>query len=77
MEEQSTPVAPPVPMPRQSPMPKRQHNFPNLLDSNPPSGTMPQTTPEDPPSPKGKGSCPGIRCSSGAAQRHSAETQTW
>ena len=49
MEEQPAPAAPPAPIPKQSPRPKRWHASPDPVDSKPPSGTMPQTAPEEPP----------------------------
>ena len=49
MEKQPAPAAPPAPMPKQSPRPKRWHASPDPVDSKPPSRTMPQTAPEEPP----------------------------
>ena len=76
-EEQPAPAAPPAPVPKQSPRPKRWHPSPDPVDSKPPGRTTSKTALEEPPAPKGKRSCPGIGCSSGAARKHSARTQSW
>ena len=51
-EEQSAPAAPPVPVPKQSPRPKRQHPSPDPVESMPLGGTTSKTTLEGPPSSK-------------------------
>ena len=51
-EEQSTPAAPPTPVPKQSPRPKRQHLSPDPVESLPLGGTTSKTTSEGPPSSK-------------------------
>ena len=51
-EEQSAPEAPPAPVPKQSPRPKRQHPSPDPVESMPLSGTTPRTTSEGSPSSK-------------------------
>ena len=52
VEEQSAPAAPPVPVPKQSPRPKRWYPSPDPVDSTPLGGTTFKTTPEEPPSSK-------------------------
>ena len=52
MEEQPAPAAPPAPVPKQFPRPKRWHPSPDPVDSKPPGGTMPRTAPKEPPSSK-------------------------
>ena len=44
--------APPAPVPKQSPRPKRWHPSPDPVDSTPLGGTMSKTAPEEPPSSK-------------------------
>ena len=52
VEEQSAPAAPPVPVPMQSPRPKRQHPSPDPVESMPLGRTTSKTTLEGPPSSK-------------------------
>ena len=52
VEEQSTPMASPVPVPKQSPRPKRWHPSPDPVESMPVGGTTSKTTLEGPPSSK-------------------------
>ena len=52
VEEQSALVASPVPVPKQSPRPKRQHPSPDSVDSMPLGGTTSKPTSEGPPSSK-------------------------
>ena len=52
VEEQSTPAAPPVPVPKQSHRPKRQHPSPDPVDSMLLGGNTSKTTLEEPPSSK-------------------------
>ena len=47
-EQQSASAAPPVPVPKQSPRPKRQHLSPDPVDSMPLGGTMSKATSEGP-----------------------------
>ena len=51
-EEQSAPAAPPVPVPKQSPRPKRWHHSPDPVETMPLDGTSSKTTSEGPPSSK-------------------------
>ena len=51
-EQPSTPAEPPVPVPEQSPRPKRWHPFPDPVDSMPLGRTMSKATSEGPPSSK-------------------------
>ena len=52
VEEQSAPAAPSVPVPKQSPRPKRWHPSPDHVDSMPVGRTTSKTTLEEPPSSK-------------------------
>ena len=52
VEEQSTSAAPPVPVPKQSPRPKRWHPSPDHVESMPLGGTTSKMTSEEPPSSK-------------------------
>ena len=52
MEEQSTPAAPPMAVPKQSPRPKRCHPSSDPVDSMPLGGTTSKTTSDGPPSSK-------------------------
>ena len=76
-EEQSAPAAPPTPVPKQSPGPKRWHPSPDLVESMPLGRTTSKTTSEGPPAPNGERSHLGPRCSSQAVWKHSAGTLTW
>ena len=49
-EEQTAPAAPPTPVPKQSPGPKRQHPSPDPVDSMSLGGTTSKTTLEEAPS---------------------------
>ena len=51
-EEHPAPAAPPAPVPKQSPGPKRQHPSPDPVDSMPLGGTTSKTAPGEPPSSK-------------------------
>ena len=51
-EQQSAPAAPPAPVPKQSPRPKRKHPSPDPVDSTPLGGTTSKATLEGPPSSK-------------------------
>ena len=51
-EQQSAPVAPHTPAPKQSPRPKRWHPSPDPMDSMPLGGTISKATSEGPPSSK-------------------------
>ena len=74
VEQQSALATPPVPVPKQSPRPKRWHPSPDPVDSTPLGGTMSKATLEGPPAPNGKMSHLGTGCSSRATQKHSAGT---
>ena len=52
VEQQSAPAAPPVPVPKQSPRPKRGVPSPEPVDSMPLGGTMSKANSEGPPSSK-------------------------
>ena len=52
VEEQSTLAAPPTPVPKQSPRPKRWHPSPDPVKSMPLGGSMSTTTSEGPPNSK-------------------------
>ena len=52
VEEQSTLAAPPAPVPKQSPRPKRWHPSPDPVESTPLGRTTSKTTLEGPPSSK-------------------------
>ena len=52
VEEQSTPTAPPTPVPKQSSRPKRWHPSPDPVESTPLGRTMSKTMSEGPPSSK-------------------------
>ena len=77
VEEESTPMAPPMPVSKQSPRSKRWHPSPDPVESMPLGGTTCKTTSEGPPVPSSRRSCLGTRHSSQATQRHSARTLTW
>ena len=76
-EQQSAPAAPTAPVPKQSSRPKRWHPSPDPVDSMPLGGTTSKATSEGPPAPNSERSHLGTRCSSRAAQKHSAGTLTW
>ena len=77
VEEQPAPAAPPAPVPKQSPRPKRWHP-PQILWA---ACLWTEPHPRQPwksyPAPKGERSHPGIGHSSGDTQKHSARTLTW
>ena len=50
VEEQPTSAAPPTPMPKQSPRPKRWHPSPDPMESMPLGRTTPKANPGRPPS---------------------------
>ena len=54
VEEQSAPAAPPAPVPKQSPRPKRWHPSPDPVDSMPLGRTTSKATLEGPPAPNSK-----------------------
>ena len=54
VEEQSTPAAPPMPVPKQSARPKRWHPSPDPVESMPLGRTTSMTTLKGPPSSKGQ-----------------------
>ena len=72
-----TSAAPPAPVPKQSPRPKRWHPSPDPVESTPLGGTTSKTTLEGPPAPSSERSCLGTKCSNQAMQRHLARTLTW
>ena len=75
--EQSTSAAPPPPVPKQSPWPKRQHPSPDPVEIMPLGGTTLKATLGGPPAPSSERSHPGTECSSQAMQRHLDGTLTW
>ena len=77
VEEQPALAAPPTPVPKQSPKPKRQHPSPDPMESMPMGRTTLKVTFEGPPAPSGERSCPGTEHSSQVMQRHLARTPTW
>ena len=77
VEQQSSPAASPMPVPKQSPRPKRQHPSPDPVDSMPLGGTMSKATSEGPPAPNGEMSHLGTKYSSRATWKCSAGTLTW
>ena len=77
VEQQSAPAAPPAPVAKQSPRPKRRHPSPNPVDSMPLGRTTSKATSEGPPAPNSERSNLGTRHSSRAAQKCSARTLTW
>ena len=76
-EEQSAPSAPPVPVPKQSPRPKRQHPSQILWTACLWVGPCPKQPQKGPPAPNSKMSYLGTRHSSRATWKHSAQTLTW
>ena len=74
VEEQPTSAAPPIPVPKQSPRPKRQHPSPNPVESTPLGRTTLKLTSEGPPAWSGDRSHPGTEHSSQAVQRYLAGT---
>ena len=77
VEQESTPAAPPAPVPKKCPRPKRWHPSPDPVDSMPLGGTTSKATSEGPPAPNGERSHLETRHSSRATQKHSARTWTW
>ena len=69
MEEHASSAAPPTPVPKQSPRPKRRYPSPDPVESMPLSGTTLKATLEDPPAPRGERSLPGSEHSSQAMLR--------
>ena len=77
VEQQSAPVAPPAPVSKQSPRPKRWHPSPDPVDNMPPGGTTSKATLQGPPAPNGEMFHLGTRHSSRANWKHSTGTLTW
>ena len=77
MEKQPTTAVPPIPAPKQSPRPKRQHPSPDPMESMPIGGATPKATLGGPPAPRGERSHLGLQLSNPAMPRHLAETLTW
>ena len=59
VEEQLSTAAPPTPMPKQSPRPKRQHPSPEPMGNMPMGGATLMATLGGPPSPRSKRPLPG------------------
>ena len=77
VEEQPTSAAPPTPVPKQSPRPKRWHPSPDPVESMPLGRTTLKMTSEGPPAPSSKRPHLGTKHSSWATWRHLAGTLTW
>ena len=77
VEEQPASAAPPTPVPKQSPRPKRWDPSPDHVESMPLGRTISKATLGGPPAPSGKRSCLGTKHSSWATLRHLARTLTW
>ena len=77
MEEQPTTAASPIPAPKQSPRPERQHPLPEPVRSMPIGGATPKATLGGTPAPRGERPLPGSKHSNPAMPRLSAGTLPW